>query len=41
LLDRVNADLAGGLGNLASRTLTMVRNYCDGVIPSPGEASAG
>lgn len=40
LLDRVNADLASGLGNLAARTLTMVRNYCDGVIPSPGEASA-
>lgn len=38
LLDRVNADLASGLGNLASRTLTMIRNYCDGVIPSPGKA---
>ncbi|MBS1791251.1 MAG: methionine--tRNA ligase [Acidobacteria bacterium] len=40
LLDRVNADLASGLGNLASRTLTMVRNYCDGVIPTAGNASA-
>jgi methionyl-tRNA synthetase len=39
LLDRVNADLASGLGNLASRTLTMVRNFCDGMIPSAGEAS--
>ncbi len=39
LLDRVNADLASGLGNLASRTLTMVRNFCDGVIPSAGAAS--
>ncbi len=38
LLDRVNADLASGLGNLASRTLTMIRNYCDGKIPSPGKA---
>lgn len=40
LLDRVNADLASGLGNLASRTLTMVRNYCDGAIPSAGAANA-
>ena len=40
LLDRVNADLASGLGNLAARTLTMVRNFCDGVIPAAGEASA-
>lgn len=33
LIDRVNSDLADGLGNLASRTLTMVRNYCDGIPP--------
>ncbi len=33
LIDRVTADLASGLGNLSSRTLTMIRNYCDGVIP--------
>lgn len=33
LIDRVNSDLADGLGNLASRTLTMVRNYFDGVAP--------
>jgi methionyl-tRNA synthetase len=33
LIDRVNSDLADGLGNLASRTLTMVRNYFDGVPP--------
>lgn len=38
LLDRVNADLANGLGNLASRTLTMVGRYCDGVIPDAGLA---
>ncbi|MGH9838715.1 MAG: methionine--tRNA ligase [Blastocatellia bacterium] len=38
LLDRVNADLANGLGNLASRTLTMVGRYCDGVVPAPGKA---
>jgi len=39
LLDRVNADLAGGLGNLSSRTLTMIGRYCDGRIPEPGSAS--
>lgn len=36
LIDRVNADLADGLGNLASRVLTMIRNYFDGQPPSPG-----
>ncbi len=34
LIDRVNADLAGGLGNLSSRTLSMVAKYRDGVVPS-------
>jgi methionyl-tRNA synthetase len=33
LIDRVNSDLADGLGNLASRTLTMVRTYFDGAPP--------
>jgi methionyl-tRNA synthetase len=35
LIDRVNSDLADGLGNLASRTLTMIKNYFDGVPPRP------
>ena len=39
LIDRVNSDLADGLGNLASRTLTMIRNYFDGVVPRPREGS--
>jgi methionyl-tRNA synthetase len=39
LVTRYNADLANGLGNLASRTLTMIANYCDGVIPNPHEQS--
>jgi methionyl-tRNA synthetase len=34
LIDRVNSDLADGIGNLASRTLTMVRNYFDGRPPA-------
>src|SRR5580692_9389781 len=33
LITRYNADLANGLGNLASRTLTMIEKYCDGRIP--------
>lgn len=34
--ERYNADLANALGNLASRAISMVGRYCDGVIP-PGE----
>src|SRR2546421_5986596 len=34
LIDRTNSDLASGLGNLSSRTLTMIQRYCDGLIPS-------
>ncbi|MGH9714337.1 MAG: methionine--tRNA ligase [Candidatus Acidiferrales bacterium] len=33
LITRYNADLANGLGNLASRVFTMITNYCEGVIP--------
>ena len=33
LVGRYNADLANGLGNLASRVLTMIRDYRDGVQP--------
>jgi methionyl-tRNA synthetase len=39
LITRYNADLANGLGNLASRTLTMIANYCGGLIPSPSPLS--
>jgi methionyl-tRNA synthetase len=35
LIDRTNSDLASGLGNLSSRTLTMISRYCDGLVPSP------
>lgn len=41
LIDRANGDLANGLGNLASRILTMVRNYFDGVPPRPASESTG
>jgi methionyl-tRNA synthetase len=33
LIQRYNADLANGLGNLASRTLSMIQQYRGGVIP--------
>ena len=35
LVTRYNADLANGLGNVASRTLTMISRYFHGEIPSP------
>jgi methionyl-tRNA synthetase len=34
LVGRYNSDLANGLGNLASRTLTMIKQYRGGVIPA-------
>ena len=34
LIDRANADLASGLGNLASRTFSMITKYRDGAMPS-------
>lgn len=33
LIERANADLAKGLGNLSSRTLSMIDKYRDGVVP--------
>jgi methionyl-tRNA synthetase len=30
-----DAELAGQLGNLAHRTLSMIQRYCDGIIPAP------
>ena len=36
LINRYNSDLANGLGNLASRTLTMIGKYCGGAVPDPG-----
>jgi methionyl-tRNA synthetase len=36
LIGRYNSDLANGLGNLASRTLTMIHQYRKGAIPEGG-----
>lgn len=33
LIERANADLASGLGNLASRTFSMITKYRDGIVP--------
>ena len=43
LVQRFNSDLANGLGNLSSRTLSMITRYFEGEIPYPstGARTAG
>ena len=36
MLQRFNTDLANDLGNLLSRTMTMLERYFDGIVPVPG-----
>ena len=33
---KLNSDLANDVGNLVQRVLSMVCNYCDGIVPEPG-----
>ena len=36
IVNRINADLANDLGNLAQRSLTMIARNCEGRVPEPG-----
>jgi methionyl-tRNA synthetase len=40
IANRINADLANNLGNLAQRSLSMIYKNCDGRIPEPGGFTA-
>ncbi|MCZ6801742.1 MAG: methionine--tRNA ligase, partial [Nitrospirae bacterium] len=35
LIGRINSDLANGLGNLLSRTVTLIQRFANGAIPAP------
>jgi len=39
IVQRINADLANDLGNLAQRSLSMIAKNCDGKVPKPGALS--
>jgi methionyl-tRNA synthetase len=39
IVNRINADLANDLGNLAQRSLSMIHRNCDGKLPEPGALS--
>src|SRR5256714_1096377 len=39
IVNRINADLANDLGNLAQRSLTMIARQLGGVLPKPGAFS--
>jgi methionyl-tRNA synthetase len=40
IVQRINADLANDLGNLAQRSLSMIAKNCDGRVPEPGAFTA-
>ncbi|MCC5978077.1 MAG: methionine--tRNA ligase [Salinarimonas sp.] len=39
IVNRINADLANDLGNLAQRSLSMIAKHCDAAVPEPGAFS--
>lgn len=41
LIGRYNSDLANGLGNLVSRTLTMIKQYRGGIVPTRFDGTIG
>jgi methionyl-tRNA synthetase len=40
IINRINADLANDLGNLAQRSLSMINKNCEGRVPVPGAFTA-
>jgi methionyl-tRNA synthetase len=40
IIQRINADLANDLGNLAQRSLSMIAKNCEGRVPKPGMLTA-
>ena len=38
IVNRINADLANDLGNLAQRSLSMIAKNCDGDVPGPARS---
>ena len=40
VVNRINSELANGLGNLAQRSLSQISKNCDGRLPEPGSFSA-
>ncbi|MEX0838542.1 MAG: methionine--tRNA ligase [Parvibaculum sp.] len=40
VVNRINADLANDLGNLAQRSLSMIAKNCDGKVPAAGDLTA-
>ncbi len=40
IVNRINADLANDLGNLAQRSLSMIAKNCEGRVPTPGNLTA-
>ncbi|WEK52743.1 MAG: class I tRNA ligase family protein [Candidatus Kaistia colombiensis] len=39
IINRINADLANDLGNLAQRSLSMIGKNLEGIVPQPGASS--